>query len=299
MLKSRYFEDSPAYPFTTENLKELFPRVPKFNSAILTVAGSGDHIFEAILHGASAVYAFDLSTKSLAWAELKRAAILKLTLSEFINFTNPGASALEYNCYLTLRELISESTAKIFDACFEEFERCGAKLRSSSHFNTKHEMELSKPRVSYLCEVRYRELKSLLNSIPIQLIQADVKELSFKFKTHAPFQAILLSNICDYANEIFKIKNGYVERFFAEIVTPLQGLLTTDGFITAAYLYAQDTVQISCPARSEIDDPKLRLELLTKFALRSDEVTIPGVNVNTQDVVVIVKGFQDEKRRAA
>ena len=90
MLRKRYGRESAAYPFTTENLAHLLPNLPRINGSVLAVAGSGDHIFEAILHGASSITGFDVSLNSLAWVALKRAAILKLDFEAFHKFIIPG-----------------------------------------------------------------------------------------------------------------------------------------------------------------------------------------------------------------
>ena len=78
---------SGLYAFTNENLLATFNLLNLKNKSLLTVAGSGDSIFEAYLQGVKKVYSFDINCLAKYYIELKKAGVKALGWEDFIAFS--------------------------------------------------------------------------------------------------------------------------------------------------------------------------------------------------------------------
>ncbi len=85
-LDNSFDKYSPTYTFTTENIKNCFKKLELKNKSLLTVCGSGNQVFNAVLLGARKIDAFDISGFSEMFFNLKKIAIEVLSYEEFFEF---------------------------------------------------------------------------------------------------------------------------------------------------------------------------------------------------------------------
>ncbi len=75
------------YPFTNENIKEMFDFFDFKDKNCLCVLGSSDQTFDMYLRGAKSVTAFDINPLTKYLFYLKRAALkADLTKEEYLSF---------------------------------------------------------------------------------------------------------------------------------------------------------------------------------------------------------------------
>lgn len=86
----------PAYRFTNEWLEGLFSKINYKNKNILSIVGSGDHIFSSIMNNATSVTCFDQSIYACFFAELKYSGIVNLEYEEFNGFFGEPLKNNEY-----------------------------------------------------------------------------------------------------------------------------------------------------------------------------------------------------------
>lgn len=296
----RFTIKSKIYSFTTENLGCAFEHFAPISGSVLTVAGSGDQIFEALIAGASEVVAFDLNERAIAWSELKCVALKEMTLHEFLLFfarhTRDGDSlnldALDFQIYLELRPKLSSINRLIIESLYRNFQNSGFSLRNSEIFNLQNELNpYNNNRVTYLEPSQYAKAKAMLRSRPITLVTADLSQLRCKLSPCHRFEMIYLSNIADYAEEMFRGTPNYLSSYFELLRDALSGFLAPQrGEIAAAYLYAQsEVVAKRIQPRSKIDQRFERDMVTASCSLQGRELALPGVVQSTSDHLLVVK----------
>ena len=82
---NRYNKYFKVYPFATENIDGYFKQLDIKGKDVLTVCSSGDHVFNAILHGAKKVSCFDINAYTYYYMLLKKAIIEAYDYDKFIH----------------------------------------------------------------------------------------------------------------------------------------------------------------------------------------------------------------------
>ena len=238
---------SAIYPFTNENINNYFDRLNIKNKSILTVASSGDHIIESIIRNCKSVKAFDINVLTKYYIDLKMAAIKALDYNEFINFfilEKNNQDVFNNETYLKIRPFLSEKSVIFWDYLYSHYS--GMVIRKSKlFFKTEESYKLLTHFVSYLNPDNYYYLKDILNNHQIYFnIEKNFNNYNLTEiynSYNKKFDIILLSNIADYLDEIYK--KDIVCRFQKYILNDLSNLLNDDGIICLAYLFWADMIK--------------------------------------------------------
>ncbi len=196
------------YGFTNENVR-VFSNYFDFNDAnVLTVLGSGDQYFQAILDGAKNVDVFDINY--IAWLHflLKFTAIRTLSYEEFIQmFIIDNLNNLAI--YGKLRNFLPDEVKYFFDKLISlKRDFSSIKLRNVIFDNAKIN------NIPYFDSKTYYVLQSLLRNQPIpSFYNCDL--LNIKSFTKESYDVALISNIYHYlsmnANQYLEFLNKNVK----------------------------------------------------------------------------------------
>ena len=196
------------YGFTNENVR-VFSNYFDFNDAnVLTVLGSGDQYFQAILDGAKNVDVFDINY--IAWLHFlwKFTAIRTLSYEEFIQmFIIDNLNNLAI--YGKLRNFLPDEVKYFFDKLISlKRDFSSIKLRNVIFDNAKIN------NIPYFDSKTYYVLQSLLRNQPIpSFYNCDL--LNIKSFTKESYDVALISNIYHYlsmnANQYLEFLNKNVK----------------------------------------------------------------------------------------
>lgn len=179
------------YDFTNENLVDLSQIYHFTDANILTVLGSGDQYFSALLAGAKNVEVFDINHLTLYHFILKFTAIKVLSYEEFIQMF--VVDNLDNLCiYAKLRDFLPSKVSDFFDTLIHLQRKFSSiKIHNTIFANAKFKA------ISYLAESEYYRLQSILNrtSLP-KFYNCNLLELP-DFTTKK-YDIALLSNIYHY-----------------------------------------------------------------------------------------------------
>ena len=232
----------PVYTFTNENIDGYMSKL-NFNNkfSALSVLSSGDHVFNAILHGIKNIDTFDINKLTEYYAlGLKRSAILKFNYQEFIDFmnklTNHNTNIDEINDLISLIIPIMDNKYKIY---FKEIIDYIYKLSNNQNnlfyylFNEPYELKGNMMNTYLKDENNYNLLKSMLESTNITFTNCDVTVLPNTFNKQYDF--IFLSNILDYLFFIYGNNWNYQQlQLFENSFLPL---LNNNGTLALHYIY--------------------------------------------------------------
>ncbi|MFH1637516.1 MAG: hypothetical protein ABIB71_03770 [Candidatus Woesearchaeota archaeon] len=300
---------SPMYSFATENLSGYFPVLPMQGKKILTVSGSGDHIINAYMFGATEVDAFDVNILSAFISELKLQALKELSFKEFKGFflrESPNSStynlnALDFEVYKQLKGGLSHFCSLFFDKAYEYFDFDGSRLRESYLFNNKYDLNQKKIQNNPYLQSKhnFEEVKRLSRKNHNRQIISEVQNLGELLGKKQSFDVILLSNIVDYAKIMFPESKEYLGAFCDSVIEPLKMHLTEEGIICAAYIYVDDNnpyskyrTEVHNPLskyRSAIDDPEKRRLVFQGSGMKYYEITFESVIPEEKDAVVLLQ----------
>ena len=223
--------NSKAYLRTTENINGYYNKLNFRDKKVLTVIGSGDHIFEAILRGAKEVEGFDISENAILLYYLKEAAIKTMDFEEYMNFFYVQNKCFTKEGYNILRTRLNEITLPYWDKVFAS--------STKEPLDYIKEMLVSKPAFymvpsvaslklstlsSYLEEENYYELQSKIDDTKVSIHLRDVKDID---KVKDSFDYIILSNIFEYQDT----------EEFKELIDKYKEHINDDGLIIAGYEY--------------------------------------------------------------
>lgn len=179
------------YDFTNENLIDLSKIYHFADTNILTVLGSGDQYFSALLAGAKNIEVFDINYLTLYHFILKFTAIKILLYEEFIQmFVVDNLDNL--SIYAKLRNFLPLKVSDFFDNLIRLQRKFSSiKIHNTIFANTKSKV------ISYLEKSEYYHLQSILNrtSLP-KFYNCNLLELP-NFTTKK-YDIALLSNIYHY-----------------------------------------------------------------------------------------------------
>lgn len=228
-LKNETFhEDSFIYKTSNEDIrsyKELLMNKEK----IFSITASGDQILNSILLGSTNVTACDISCFPNYFLALKIAAIISLTIDEYISFFIEGKNVFNDEVYDRIKSNLSSDNKKFWDGLFDFFE--GDEIYNSTLFS--HEIfNLNSARSNnlYLEEDNYKKLRSNLEKANINYINADLSNSSISFIEEYDF--INLSSIL-YYGKLNNVNN------YKKLLQKFN--LSDDGQIIS-YLYSIDEI---------------------------------------------------------
>lgn len=227
------------YPFTTENIAGYMHNLDLTGKKVITVTGSGDHALNAILRGSTDITCFDVNPHSKDYSRDKIDAILSLSYEDFIR-------------YLLLDN----------------------QLKSKYDLEFKYYNPDSKKRCNlYLSREEFYRLKSLLASVSIRFIDANITDL--KIKDH--FDYMFLSNISDYLSLLYQSEE--LERYQKLLMQFLEYI----DYIYFAYLYDVEDDE----KRSRIDQPSEVDKVFKSYKKIEFPTALEGKK--TKDAVLMLK----------
>lgn len=211
------------YPFTNENLFELFRNLDVKGKRVATVGSSGDQTINAIFAGAKEIDLIDMNILTEPFVELKIAAIKNLTHKQFLEFGSVVAnySADKFSRFYAKISHSLSGKAKDFwdnlvlngdDKYFYHF----------THNYIGHE-------ALYRSAYTYNQLQDKLNEndYKINYIFGELEDFPKKLK--GKYDLILLSNIIDY---FYGVGGGKSRQVFLETVEELfKNNLANEGLI--------------------------------------------------------------------
>lgn len=222
---------SGAYLRTTENINGYYDNLSFAEKKVLTIIGSGDHIFEAVLRGAKDIEGFDISTNAILMYYLKEAAIKSISFEEYLGFFFVENTCFTRETYQKIRDNINEVAKPFWDKVFsskeiEPLESISNILVSKPALYMTPQaasMKMS-PLSSYLSEENYYKLQSMINNSKISINLRDVKEVE---KVSSNYDYIILSNVFEYQDS----------DAFLELIAEYRKHLNPDGLIVVGYAY--------------------------------------------------------------
>lgn len=231
---------SSIYPFTNENLSSYFKRVDLKGKSVLSVAGSGDHYLEALIRGSKSIKLFDINILTKYYLELKIAAIKALEYDEFMDFfilENNFYNTFNLNSYSKIRKYLTGDNQIFWDTLYQKFN--GYTIRKSElFFKTEESYNFLRNFVSYFHPNNYYAVKKAIlssnNNITDIFYNCNITKIH-SICGNDKFDAIFLSNIADYLDEIYKTEPA--KRFKNYILNHLDKSLNEDGIIFVAYMF--------------------------------------------------------------
>lgn len=250
------------YMFATENLNGVMNTLDVEGKDILTVSGSGDHIFNMLLRGAKSVEAYDINLFSKYYFYFKESAIRTLTRDEFIHFffgKNYSFKDQRFNekVYFEIVKNIKDSDSKFF---FDVLGRgVGSKklFKSELFFRNYYSKDTYIECNDYLRnEENYKKLQQILESYNYKFyrlnIFKDISDIGNK-----KYDIIYLSNILDRI--IGKDKLETIKRI-KKVILKLKKHLVTNGTLAVCYLYNYLDDYWSVSHSKQICNPNIRRE---------------------------------------
>lgn len=214
------FAVESVYPFTNENLYELFQQLNVDGGLVATVGSSGDQMLAALLYGAKKVTLVDGNLYSKYFIDYKFSAIKNLTYDEFKKNFIDTDNYFDFDIF----DKISR------DLCSDSFQFWGTIFL---HLNDKKEIKRritncnnQRPLTDFLYnEENYLKLQKILQKNDFELDFQIAEFNDFPNVLKETYDAILLSNVCQYVNE-----NDY-----KRVVLELQNKLKSGGKIQLNY----------------------------------------------------------------
>lgn len=288
--RREFLSVAPVYPFTTENIGGYFPLIDIPGKRVLTISGSGDHVLNAIYHGAESIDAFDINQMSRIYTELKMTALQYLSYEEFLRYfvldpDNPDILSAKLS--LRFAEHLSDDTREVFFRLYETWYD-GGQLRTSQIFYNRPPVDHKAQYYNAYMknEENYLVTRSNISDARYRWFRSNVTELSGNLRQTDVYDIILLSNIADYAGHMYPGPD-HLKDFFSNIVLPLRDHLSEDGIICAACIFKLD----GSPDRVDNDlyNPEKRKQVLVDLGLSYRELRFPGAIEDYEDGLLVVQ----------
>ena len=276
-LKNNHSTKWQLYSFTTENIAGYLNEFNFEKKSVLTVAGSGDHILNAILLGSLNITAFDINANALYFSELKLVMAKNLSYQQFLDFFMINSkNALNFDIFSKFCNNLSNFSKDYFLKLYEEFNFDGYKLRHSNHFNNKYDKQNLKIKYNiYLTRENFNKLKQTIDKATITYIESDIKTLQLARK----YDIVLLSNISDYLSNFGE---NQLQNYFNTVLS----LKSSNNIVVFGYVYDIN----SSFKRSEIDDKNLRSLNFGNSKYKYEEKEFDSAIETKTDCILILKG---------
>lgn len=202
---------SKVYGFTNEYLTS-YPDIYNFENAdVLSVIGSGDQYFTAVLAGAKNVTLFDINKAAWFYFVLKYISISHLTYEEFYEFFLKD-NLNNIRLYKKIRDYLPNNVKRFFDILRVTKKQFSSILTEDTLTKDLSYQEFSKI-VPYLNEDSYYILQDLLrkNTLPECIIDNFINiALNYNLKE---YNIALLSNIFDWMNISVETYKTLLDKF--------------------------------------------------------------------------------------
>jgi hypothetical protein len=248
--------DAPMYVYATEMVASYYKRLQLPDKRVLTVAGSGDQVINAIFYGARQVVGFDINRNALFITELKLAAIRLLSYPEFLRFFSQRKNGFNYSLYRTLRPSLSKACRRYFDHLYKVVGVRG--LGTSRYFRNRHTLIYTKRdnvRLinAYLSsKVAYNKVKAILKHTQPTLRLENVLALTASKKLWGKFDVINLSNVPNYlSRRSFELDEEEMISYFRKLkkLVRAQGIIFFYSYSDSIYPHS---MSLDIPAASRV-----------------------------------------------
>ena len=200
---------------------------------ILTVTGSGDQVFNALI-SVDKIDTFDINLFSYYMLILKKYAILSLEYDEFLMFLLNKNSNFDQKIYNKIRTNLNNypEVRDFFDYLFNLKEAEYIKKTGLFVCNNYRDKDLYVENNLYLDSQNYYYLKDKLVYCEINFKRCNIASLSHIF--NESYNYIFISNITDYLNNIFK--ENSLRKYKKLLLKEISNILELEGKVVS-YLY--------------------------------------------------------------
>lgn len=225
------------YSMTNENIYGFLSNLNLKDKEVLTVTGSGDQLINSYLLGAKNVTCFDSNPLTFINLKLKKAAIKSLSLDEFIDFFGMYGGDHKRK-YLPLDNRLFERISKDLDYETKELfdfiiNRQQGIAFDDIYFDFDRDIDVLKFVDGYLNKDSFAYIKNILENKELSFINSNLNSLSTVLGDKK-YDLILLSNISDYINKMYK-KNSLAA--YKDVLIRLTNNLNLGGIMQVGYLY--------------------------------------------------------------
>lgn len=241
-LKNKCFHKSSFIYKTTNEYISSYKDLITDKENIFSIIASGDQILNSILLGTKQVTGCDVSSFPKHFLNLKIAAILSLTLNEYINFfIEKDSNGLEfsYDYYQKLSKNLNSNSLKFWNHLFNFFD--GDEIYNSMLFSHElYNLESIREKNLYLEKENYELLKRKLLDIKIKYIEQDLSD--YKFIDNNSYDLVNLSSIIYYGDlsnpeNYDKLMKRFNLTENGMIISYLNDIYFKNKFISNSYSY--------------------------------------------------------------
>lgn len=282
----------PVYIFTTENIAGYLNTIDVKDKDVLVPCASGDHILEAISKGAKRVDVFDINVYAYHMARLKIAAVEALSKDEFLSFfvrkiddETINEKIFDRQIYESkIRKFLPTYSRNFWDVAYNSWKNNHAKINKGKNllhsglfihnFATQDGMIKL---LDYLKDDNYEKLKtklSIMREENIEFFNCDIVDIEDKLDKS--YDIIMLSNIQDYADEIYSVsdKIAGLKRYRDFIKNTLFKFLNKGGCVVGEYYYSYEKLS---NLKREEHEGFLEVESVFSANGEADELSNDGV----------------------
>lgn len=208
------------YPFTNENLFELFKGLNIKGKSVATAGSSGDQMLAALLFGAKKVTLIDGNLYSKHFIDFKFAAIKNLPYEEFKTHFIDSNNYFDFEIFQKISHDLDPDSMAFWGTIYSHTTDAREIKNRIANFNNQ------RPKTDFLySEEVYKKLQEILTNGDFELDFEIAEFNDFPEVLTETYDAILLSNIFQYVNP-----DDYVRVVFA-----LQEKLNPEGTIQLNY----------------------------------------------------------------
>ena len=184
------------YPFTNENLLELFKQLDVKNKSVATTGSSGDQILAALLFGAKKVTLIDGNLYSKHFIDYKFAAIKNLPYDEFKAHFIDQKDYFNFEIFKKISHDLDKDSLTFWGTIYSHTDNSLDIRRRIANDNNQ------RPKTDFLyAEEIYLRLQEILKTRNFELDFKIAEFNDFPEVLTDEYAAILLSNIYQYVNQ--------------------------------------------------------------------------------------------------
>ena len=208
------------YPFTNENLYQLFHQLDVKGKSVATTGSSGDQILAALLFGAKDVTLVDGNLYSKPFIDYKFACIKNLSYEEFKKNFIDSNNYFDFEIFKKISHDLDQDSLVFWGTIYNHINDAQEIKRRIANFNNQ------RPKTDFLYnEDVYPVLQEILREKALK-IKFEIAEFNdFPKVLTGSYDAILLSNIFQYVNH-----EDYIR-----VIMDLQEKLNQNGKIQLNY----------------------------------------------------------------
>ena len=237
------------YPFTNENIKDMFSCFNFKDKECLSILGSSDQVFDMYLRGAKSVTAFDINPLTKYLFYLKRAALrADLTKEEYLSFFCSSENYDEFKksfneeTFTRIVPFLKGNSYKFWTELYTRYS--GYKIREQDCLFSFDEYKRStlESIVYYLSDEWFEKVKEISSSIKITFVNENIKDLILSKN----YDLMYFSNLIQYASSIFYQQSLYETKYeeekvslqeFKDFIMQYKDNLNDNGVMIIGYIY--------------------------------------------------------------